>query len=531
VKSDLDRVRSARAGLLLKDRADTAMRHALVGGKGEAAALEVAADLYTQAVDADPEASVVLANRCFAHLRAGQPRECLADADVALQSLKQWPTAQRPPKGPARPTRLDPPYLDDPTFKHPDEKKDELDWLMKHGGGTKADLPPLPPEYEWVKDVAEKGDNSWIALRKKMSKATIDAIKRATAELQDAMYTRRPQTIRDQIVVAIDQNRQGEGPSSKAIRQAEEYAQKLEDYEKEKEAERQQLDAELRQEFEECDLQESLAPRRSGVAQAGFGRGHPVQRTRRRLLVKVLLRRARAFELLGDCEACMADLRAVLHVEPENPEAQRRLQAVTALLLVDEATDTAPASAVAEATTEVQPETTPELEHGPQGPAPAASPGLDDIDDDDDKPHDRAAPAALLSSAAEYMRRNDYASALQIYSYARKLYKDWDSPLEELKVLSNTSLCLQRLRGRLPELISACDEALERIAEVRETRDESVSEQVLLHMECACLSRRGSAHSQLGHASEGSRDAVRVRELLAQDPARTESQPEVAGPK
>lgn len=50
---------------------------------------------------------------------------------------------------------------------------------------------------------------------------TFDAIKRSTAELQDALYTRRPMVIRQQVEVAMEQNKAGEGPSSKAILQAE----------------------------------------------------------------------------------------------------------------------------------------------------------------------------------------------------------------------------------------------------------------------------------------------------------------------
>jgi len=128
------------------------------------------------------------------------------------------------------------------------------------------------------------------------------------------------------------------------------------------------------------------------------------------------------------------------------------------------------------------------------------SSSLDSLDDDDDEGteprDDKASTAALLDSAAEYLRRSDYSSALQIYSYARNCCKQWESPEVELKFLSNTSLCLQRLRGRLPELISACNEAIARIAELREESEGGVPEETLLRMECACLSRRGSAYAQ-----------------------------------
>lgn len=287
-----------------------------------------ALDLYDKAAAlASNESAVVHANRCFIRLRAGQLKECLDEADTALSLLRHWPIPRRAPKAPVRPARLDPPYLDDPTFKHPDQQKQgEVDWLMKHNGGTTKDLPGLPSEYEWVKDVAEKNDNAWIAIRRKMPQATIDAIRRATAELQDAMYTRKPHLIRQQIQVAIYQNKGGEGPSSTAIRQAEEYAVKLEEHEKEREAERAKAEEEDRQDAEDFDLAEALAPRRSGLGQAGFGHGHPLERTRRRLFVKILLRRARAHELLGQIEDSARDLQTILRVEPNNLEAQQRLR-------------------------------------------------------------------------------------------------------------------------------------------------------------------------------------------------------------
>eukprot|EP00913_Durusdinium_trenchii_P031442 g29437.t1 len=248
---------------------------------------------------------------------------------------ERWPVA-KPPKAPKRPTRLEPPYLDDPTFVHPDQQNQgEREWLMKHNGGGVKDwatrestcsrwnfcslanvqeLPGLPDDYEWIKDAAEKDENAWIAVKKRMSKVTFDAIKRTTAELQDALYTRQPLVIRQQIEVAMEQNKAKEGPSSKAILQAEEYAKKLEDYEKDAQSTPEELrekeEEELRQEVADLDLTEALAPDRAGKSQASFASSHPLQRARRRLFVKILLRRARAFELLGHLDASLEDLLA-----------------------------------------------------------------------------------------------------------------------------------------------------------------------------------------------------------------------------
>lgn len=329
VKGDLGRIRSARAALAAKEKADSAMRHAHAGGYRDQGTVTTALGLYDEAVAVAPESAVLLANRGFARLCAGQPEECAADSDAALECLKRWPVAGRPPRPPARPSRLDPPYLDDPTFKHPNEQKQgHVDWLMKHNGGTTADLPGLPPEYEWVKDAAEKSDTAWIALRRKVPKATIDAIRAATLQLQDAAYSRKPAVIRQQVQVALEQQRAGEGPSNRALQQAEDYAVRLEEHEVARAQEREEEALEAKQELEELDLEKALAPVRAGAARSGLGPQHPAQLTRRRLFCKALLRRARAQELLRGPAAGADDLGTVLAVEPTNPEAKRRLAAL-----------------------------------------------------------------------------------------------------------------------------------------------------------------------------------------------------------
>jgi len=552
VKEDLARVKAAKAALSLKEKADSAADRAYAGTgtDREKDSLDSALGLYQEACDADPRSAVIVANRTFARLRAGQYQECVEDGATALDLLKQWPTARRAPKKPERPAHLDPPFLDDPTFTHPDQQKQgEVDWLMKHGGGSSKDLPSLPLEFEWVKDVAEKNENSWIAIRKKMPKATIDAIRRATVKLQDVLYTRNPRLVREQIEVAIEENRAGEGPSGKAIRESGEFADKLEAYEKERETEREKELEEARQEIEDYDLDAALAATRTGVAQTGFGRGHPLERTKRRLFVKVLLRRARAFEALGDKEACAAELQRVLRAEPQNAEGKQLLAAL-AVPSPSPFSPSAPASAEASAAGGAAVAPGAAGASGALGAAVAAavaSAGMpavlgavaggegeqassgrkakakasaadDDLDDDDDDDEgvDHSSTSQLLSAAAEYMRKNDYQGALEIYGYAKNRTKVWDSALTELKVLSNRSLCLQRCRGRLPELITACNEALTRMAALKREPDfGGMSEEMLLKMQSACLSRRGNAYMQQRKAEEGNRDLAEVRTLLA----------------
>jgi len=544
LKEDLARVQNSRAALILKEKADGAARRANGSDDLVQKELGVALEAYEEAVKADAESAVVYANRCIANLRAGHLEQCLKDADTAVELLRQWPVARSAPKAPARPTRLDPPMIDDPTFTHPDEKKQgEVDWLMKHSGGDTSNLPALPPEYEWVKDVAEKHDDAWIAIKKKMSKATMDAIRDSTRALQDVLYTRNTRAIREHVKISTDLNHHGEGPSAKAITQSEKYAEKLEAYEKEQQAEREREEAELTKENQEYNLEEALDPTRTGVAKAGFVRSNPVECTQRRLFAKVLLRRARAHELLGDLEAGARDLRAVHRVEPENREARQRLKALEAALAPQP--EPAPAPIIAPTTSAGgpgdeaggSPSTSAVASLGQSKPAenPSApakdAEGLDmrpavkqsrevvagelaADDDEEEEVFDHAATAQLLQSAAEYMRRNDYQGALQVYNYLRRRCKDWESPVIELKVLSNTSLCLQRLRGRLPELVKACSEALQRIAELRVETPNAVPQDMLLNMECAVLSRRGNAYSQQQRLEESNHDAARVRELL-----------------
>jgi tetratricopeptide (TPR) repeat protein len=530
VKADLARISTARAALVLKEKGDALVRRAVGGGLREKETLSAALDCYDQAAEKSEDTAGVLSNRCFVRLRAGQTGPCLTDAETTIDCLKRWPVPGRAPRRPARPTRLDPPYLDDPTFKHPDDvKQGEVDWLMKHGGGTVKDLPPIPPEYEWVKDVHEKGDDQWIAVRKKMTKAAIDTIKRNTMQLQDVVYSRSARLIREQVPISEDTNKQGEGPSSRAICQATDYATKLEEHEKEREAEREQEEARRRLELEDCDLEQAFSVVRSGAAQAAFARTHPVEKTRRRLFVKALLRRAKAYELEGNAEDSVSELRVVLRVEPENCEAKKRLDILahppapvsdTPPLkpVVNDTPGTekpVPAtSSTNNATKASDGRTSAEPSTGSAGLGRTNATNVLEDDDEDGKGIDFASISALLNTGAEYMKKNDYASALQVYNYARRSCKQWESSLVELKTLSNSCLCLQRLRGRLPELVAACDEVMERIGELRAQGVGDVPEVTLVHMESACLARRGSALAQLQRPEESARDAARVKQLM-----------------
>eukprot|EP00435_Cladocopium_sp_Y103_P028943 s2492_g7.t1 len=175
----------------------------------------------------------------------------------------------------------------------------------------------------------------------------------------------------------------------------------------------------------------------------------------------------------------------VLKVEPENREAQQRCAILQQHLtrVQEDVTETDP------------PLTSPEKEtiapEGPEGPepltgqGPSGPSGATELEDEDEGV-DHASTAQLISSAAEYMQRGDYASALQIYSYARKTCRSWESPAVELKALSNSSLCLQNLRGRLPELVQACNDTLRRIREIREDGWQEKRPKFVRHWQRVC---------------------------------------------
>jgi hypothetical protein len=213
-----------------------------------------------------------------------------------------------------------------------------------------------------------------------------------------------------------------------------------------------------------------------------------------------------------------AELDKVLHVEPGHEEAKRRLGAL------NRPVETLPThEAVVGLLPQVEPP--PYTASAPTALWPAAvaassqTAGVSkpDTELDDEELRDHGSTSALIASAAEYMKRNDYRGALQLYNYLQRQKRlVTETPLVELKVLSNTTLCYQRIRGMVPQLISSCTEALGRIAELWDQTDHGgVGEVMLLRMEAAVLSRRGSAYGQQQKAEQSEKDAVRVKEVLA----------------
>lgn len=387
------------------------------------------------------------------------------------------------------------------------------------------------------RDAGEKDPNSWIAVRRKMTKHTLDAIRKNTGVLQDALYTRSWVHILSQVSVSEGTNRVGEGPSDKALRQALEYADKLEEYAREQAELVSNKERGLEREMEEeADRLEEALAADGASAPGAFQRRHPVEKSRRRLYVKVKLRRAAALEGLGKKELVIEELRAVLRVEPKNLDAKDRLKELDP---PEQGPALAPPPPPPKRGFSAKRNAAGSGQAGVSGgddapsggafkPPPRSSSGMEEEEGDEGTEEEEGAEAlaSLLESAAAYLRKQDYAQALQMYNYvlsrrraqAGLSAKGTLSPLARLKALTNVSLCRQKLRGKPEDLVTVCGEALELIEQLRQEAGrgevEEVPEETLKRMECAALSRRGWAYTQLRQTVEGEQDALRVKELL-----------------
>ena len=68
---------------------------------------------------------VLCANRTFVKLQINDLEGALQDAEETTKLLALWPVARSAPKKPEKPQRLDPPTLEDHTFRNPNVKKHE----------------------------------------------------------------------------------------------------------------------------------------------------------------------------------------------------------------------------------------------------------------------------------------------------------------------------------------------------------------------------------------------------------------------
>lgn len=472
VEEDKMRIVNASKAFELKTEADLAVRRA-----GNVAP---PVDVYDKALEADGDSGVLFANRCLIKLQNKDWDGAIADGKLALEKLAQWPTARlQPPKLPARPQRLDPPTVIDHTFR-PQVRKDEKDtrdWLMKHSGGSEKDLPPLPPEYEWIRDAGEKSDDAWIAVKRKLTKEVVDSMRRNIGLLQDALFSRKVDVIREAVRSARNQNEDGIGPCAAAIRQAEEYVEKLDEFYRLKEEKIIE---------DEAKYDEEIAHQgRHTSAQC-------VEKTRRRLYVKVKLRCAAAYEAVAndgqdEYRACAeTELNDALNFEPNNADALERLDRLKGAM-------------------------------SPKAVSSACLPQIDrkeEVETEGEQEEGRADCSALAESARGYIAKEDYGGAYQMLSYA--LRKDqFGDTVEKVKCMSNACLCLQKMRGRVEDLVDMCTRTLDVLSDNRDV-DPSLAH-IMVRMECACYSRRGWGYQQMGRGQDAERDAEKVQYLLSQE--------------
>ncbi|CAD7936732.1 unnamed protein product [Amoebophrya sp. A120] len=561
LQEDLQRVRLAAKACEKKREIDKKLRttNNVLDKETQAVILKEYDDAFLLEKE---ENAVVCANRSFVKLQAMDIEGCLQDADTTCDLLARWPVARNAPKLPEKPQRLDPPTLEDHTFRNPNASKtDEKDWLMKHHGSPNdGKLPDIPEEFEWVRDASEKKDEAWIAVRKKLTRDQITAIRAKITKFQEALYTRNIDVIDAAIETARQENLAKEGPCSEALHQAGEYRMKLSEY-----LDEQKKRAELDQEkMKEEDRTSTEFFERSLIAtQPGcFRRDHPCEKTRRRLFVKTRLRQARAYELQEQFEDASKALEMVLSAEPKNPDAlQLRAKIAGNLKKLggkgeqeDEGTTAAGTSTSASGQLSATEAKNVEriiqkkiLGGGGQnsssaedveaksrsrataGGAKSAAVVEDSDSEDEDDPEDgslqQAEVAKLVGTATKYLEKGEFESALQIFNYARTKgnfqlaagphqasasgaasSSGEDLFEEELRVRLNCCLCLQKLK-RVQDLLKMCDETLRAI----ESRKPQSSHP---RLEAACRTRRGWALHQLNRSAEATEEGKKAQALL-----------------
>jgi len=530
------------------------------------------------------ENAVVCANRSFCKLQMGDLSGCLEDAEISMKKLGQWPVARNAPKRPERPTRLDPPTLEDHTFRNPHKKKeeDEKDWLMKHSGSGQTDtsqLPPIPPDFEWMKDMTDKNDDSWIAVRKKLTREQIESIRAKIGKLQEALYTRNLEEIDAAVKIAGEQNAKHDGPSNEAIRQAIDYRRKLEEYYDEEAQKLEEKKKTLDKEFENANAEQDLSIDAERTAPGCFQRAHPVEKTRRRLFVKCKLREAKACELKADTESAIKCLRSVLKVEPKNKDAESRLAILEATskalvdkkneVLANENASTDAESATETESTDKKKKNTSVSDEKPQAASPSTemeraandcsadnstekkkkrkthvtsvdneSDDEESDDEEDQKPKNISIndTQTLIATGTKYLEKGEFDSAHQLFVHVlrkgtfvepdstKNTSSDIENQTARVRVLLNACMCLQKTK-RAKDLLGLCAEALTEVEKMKNawnadgSLDLSENKEMrtkLFRFEAACLTRRSWAHNQLNNAAAGTRDAKAVQEILRQ---------------
>ncbi|CAD7959872.1 unnamed protein product [Amoebophrya sp. A25] len=563
VKGDLERIKLAATAYSQKAEVDALVRR-IPGSSPKDIIDNKVIEAYDSAMEVEGNENAVLcANRCLSKLQAGQVDDCLQDADETARLLALWPVPRGAPKLPEKPQRLDPPTLEDHTFRNPVGKKakgeDERDWLMKHSGGIAegGKLPDIPDDFEWVRDASEKNDEAWIAVRKKLKREQIESIRAKINRLQEALYSRKLDQIDAAMEIAKKENFQKEGPSNEALHQAAVYRNQLAAFLDEQ---KQKADAERDTRIEEEKTSASFFERSLCATQLPgcFRRDHPVERTRRRIFVKTKLRQARAFELQSRWEDVAACLDTVLQAERRNPDALR-MHAVNAERLAameaknvppssgaggqDGSTGKAGLAASSSSTNTGDPSSGADVDVerlvaekilGSGGAEKSTSSSssststtskdggaqpvqkTDVLDDSDSEDEDGtsskgflngASVKALVATGAKYLEKSETESALQIFLYALSKGEDFqdaqqDTREEELRLRLNVCLCQQKLK-RVKDVLDTCSGILSKVGVSGFPR-----------LEAACRTRRAWALNQLSRTKEAVEESKKAQELL-----------------
>merc|ERR1719247_2042278 len=191
-----------------------------------------------------------------------------------------------------------------------------------------------------------------------------------------------------------------EGPSVKAIKQADDFAEAI--------RKRRAANEELHRVLDERVAEEFRTP--VTATGAGFPAKHPVQKARRRLFVKVSLRRSAALERLGNTDGAVQAVRAVLRVEPKQPEALEALARLRPLKAPQEAE---PAVPVQEAVAKLVEEAGVKPAAPKPAPRPAPKPADEDDDEDEDAEETGVDVKGLTETGAKYIAQQDYKAATE----------------------------------------------------------------------------------------------------------------------
>eukprot|EP00398_MALV-I-01_sp_L67-1_P000049 gene49-140_t len=361
-------------------------------------------------------------------------------------------------------------------------------------------------EWPWVKDSEEKSDDAYIALKRKLTKEQKELIKQRLEVLQGAVYNRDLKQIKKALGHAITEGKDGLGVGAEALDLCNKYCKKLREYEEQKASEKKQ-EKEL---AEKVLKQTEENPQAEAEEIAAFPKTHPLEKSRRRLRTKIRLRRGKAFERLGKVPEAIAEIQAALTLEPKNGEAQNLLRMLRPLPLTPEEE-----KKVEKVNTAVEKADTDQVASADNGKKNEDVDSDDMSSDEEEDVEEKIESTKLLfQTATQYLKTGDFEGALQMCRYILNtgtFMTGRDGAMQKLRAHSNLTLALQKLRMPAKDLYEACNSALD-LCHSDDVKGDNMGD--VSKIECALLSRRGSALMQMGKTEAGQADAARVKELL-----------------